>query len=93
MNDIERSLDFFKKTLKVSIMFGRTNGKHEFIKKANESIDDAIQCMEKQIPKEVKIESNKPRCPNCHIPIDNGYTAKGTHCKWCGQAFSLLKEE
>ena len=28
-----------------------------------------------------------PYCPSCNTPIDNGGTAKGVYCKWCGQRF------
>lgn len=49
--------------------------------------------LEKQIPQKVESdEMDRPCCPSCHIPINNGITAKGTNCKWCGQKLDWSEE-
>jgi hypothetical protein len=53
---------------------------------------DIHKAIKKQIPKKpyyVQYDGNpkigNPHCSNCCGIISNGGTAKGMHCKWCGQ--------
>lgn len=81
LNDVKMSIEFYKKI--------RSMGEVVVIPKDSPYTIDGIdihEAMEKQIKKKADIDHiGRCVCPACLIPVDNGTTAKGLYCKWCGQ--------
>lgn len=67
--EIEKAINFFKYTLKVSLICGRRNGKEEFYKKSFEHFNTAIQCMEKQLTNGWTPVSERLPVKRCYPPV------------------------